>query len=248
MTSASLPTVFKPIESSSLIRLGRKNDGGYVVSEHDVLRTDILIGLGLNDDWSFEEQFSALNPKQVIGYDASVGTGPFIRKAVKSLCPWFPGTPWHYLKTIFRFRRFFSGLNQHFGLHVGLSRDGFITMDEVIKRHPDGLIFLKIDIEGSEYRILDSILRNQERLSGLVIEFHDLDIHIERVVDFVRRLSLKIVSVHANNFAGVSAPGGLPLVVEITFSSSEVLKGKPKTRLHQPNDSSQPDIKILYSA
>lgn len=247
MTLASLPGVLRPLHPQDLVRLGRNNDGGYVVAEADVRASDVLIGLGLNDDWSFEAQFSALSGRPVVGYDASVGAKEFLKKAIKSVVPWFPGSPVHYLNTLVGFRKFFSGANQHFAEHVGLAATGYITMDQLFERHPNGKVFLKIDIEGSEYRLLDSILRNQGRITGLVIEFHDFDIHIGRVVDFVKRSSLKVVSVNANNFAGLASPGGLPLVVEVTFSSSEVLAGKPTTTLHQPNDRSKPRIEIAYS-
>jgi hypothetical protein len=39
-------------------------------------------------------------------------------------------------------------------------------------------IFLKIDIEGSEYLFLQDIIANEERITGMVIELHDVDIHL----------------------------------------------------------------------
>lgn len=41
----------------SLIRIGRPNDAGYVVNSRSVGNSDRLIGLGINDDSSFEEDF-----------------------------------------------------------------------------------------------------------------------------------------------------------------------------------------------
>ena len=42
-------------------------------------------------------------------------------------------------------------------------------------------LLIKIDIEGSEYRTLDCIVRNQDKIIGLIIEFHDVDLHMEKL-------------------------------------------------------------------
>ena len=36
--------------ASDLVRIGRNNDGGYLVSKSDIDKTNILIRLGINDD------------------------------------------------------------------------------------------------------------------------------------------------------------------------------------------------------
>ena len=54
---ARLPNLFSIKQATDLIRIGRDYDGGYLVSKSDIEKTDELIGLGINDDWSFEEDF-----------------------------------------------------------------------------------------------------------------------------------------------------------------------------------------------
>ena len=39
------------------IRLGKKYDGGYVVSKKAVLNSKNLVSFGVYDDWSFESDF-----------------------------------------------------------------------------------------------------------------------------------------------------------------------------------------------
>ena len=63
-------------------------------------------------------------------------------------------------------------------------------MEEVFDLTDKSDIFLKIDIEGSEYRILDSILENQNRISGIAIEFHDCDLHLDKIKRFIDKLSI----------------------------------------------------------
>ena len=53
-----LPLFLKPIYSSDLIRVGKLNDGGYIVSKNSILDANYLVSFGLNDDWSFEKNFS----------------------------------------------------------------------------------------------------------------------------------------------------------------------------------------------
>lgn len=52
-----LPEIFKPQGHVPLIRLGRKNDGGYLVDLRSVVEADFLLSCGINDDWAFERGF-----------------------------------------------------------------------------------------------------------------------------------------------------------------------------------------------
>jgi len=38
-----------------------------------------------------------------------------------------------------------------------------------------------MDIEGGEYRILDNLIKHQDKICGIVIEFHDIDLHLEKI-------------------------------------------------------------------
>ena len=80
-------------------------------------------------------------------------------------------------------------------------------------------IFLKIDIEGSEYRILSEVINFQNKFSGIIIEFHDFDERLNDIKIFVQQLKLKIVHFHINNF-GLVNKKKIPSVVEITFAKN----------------------------
>jgi hypothetical protein len=58
-----LPKTFRPKGLYDLIRIGKENDGGYLVGKNSVLKSEYLISFGINDDWSFEEQFRKYNSK-----------------------------------------------------------------------------------------------------------------------------------------------------------------------------------------
>ena len=67
-----LQKTFLPKFKTSLIRVGKDNDGGYCVPKKSVINSD-LISFGLNDDWSFEKDFISINSKtKVFVFDKSV--------------------------------------------------------------------------------------------------------------------------------------------------------------------------------
>ena len=70
---AVLSNALKPNFCDDIIRLGRKNDGGYLVSESDVTASDKLLSFGIYDDWSFEENFAKINDVPIVAFDASSG-------------------------------------------------------------------------------------------------------------------------------------------------------------------------------
>ena len=52
-----LPSFLNPIKFDDLIRIGKQNDGGYIVRRQDVVDAENLISLGVSFDWTFEKEF-----------------------------------------------------------------------------------------------------------------------------------------------------------------------------------------------
>ena len=66
----ALPNCFKPKKNYSLHRVGKNYDGGYLVSKETILKSDTLLSLGINDDWSFEKHFKKINSEaKIFCYD-----------------------------------------------------------------------------------------------------------------------------------------------------------------------------------
>jgi hypothetical protein len=105
---------------------------------------------------------------------------------------------------------------------------------------------MKIDIEGSEYRLLDTLILNQNRISGLVIEFHDCDLHLNTIKNFIQNFGLKLAHIHANNFFPIRLDDELPLILELTFSKyCEVQKVESLPHiLDMPNNKIKPEISL----
>ena len=107
------------------------------------------------------------------------------------------------------------------------SSDIFIS--EIVKQYKNHQLFLKIDIEGDEYRILDKI-KNFKKLISFVIEFHNIDLHYEKINTFLKNKNFKIVHAHPNNMGGVNEKME-PLTVEITFINLKTFKDYRKINL-----------------
>ena len=59
----NLPKSFKPKYNFDLIRLGRNNNGRYLVGKNTIKNTENLISIRIYDDWSFEKDFKKKNFK-----------------------------------------------------------------------------------------------------------------------------------------------------------------------------------------
>ena len=51
MKEAQLTSIYKPITKLEHLRVGSKNDGGYLIPEIALKNNLPLISLGINDDW-----------------------------------------------------------------------------------------------------------------------------------------------------------------------------------------------------
>lgn len=233
MKNAVLPGDLRFRACDDLIRLGVQSDGGYLVSAADVDRAKLLLGFGINTDWTFEMDFHDRNPVPIVAFDASTNFKLFVKTSLAAL---FQREIGKALVTPFRYRslrRFFSGPNVLHQKFVGLDAGGVhVSMREVMEDLPvDSDVFVKMDIEGSEYRCLDDILACQHMLTAFVAEFHDVDLHIERLVEFVQAFELEIAHIHANNHSPLT-DDGLPLVLEITFSRHGAFTDDPPALPH----------------
>lgn len=242
-----IPNDFLYQSASDLVRIGRDNDGGYLVSQSDIEKSELLIGLGICDDWSFEEDFVQLNDINLVVYDASIGFRFWVKQAiVQTIKNPFSLYP---LRKFISYRKFFKGKHKHVKKFVGLNSlsETHCTFVDALNETDSQNIFLKIDIEGSEYRFLDDIIANEKRISGMVLELHDCDIHLEKIQNFIKKLSLKLVHVHANNNAPIRASDGLPLVLELSFSKNCEKFSMPSLphKLDMPNSKKSAEIQLI---
>lgn len=139
---------------------------------------------------------------------------------------------------------------------IGRSEHGFVSLEDALqiaKFEKD--VFLKIDIEGAEYRILDQIVENRDKLSGLVMEFHDIDIHEEKIGSFLDAMKEDFVLVHfhPNNSWVFGAEEFCP-AVEISLMPKRLLqegerpefKDLPLAGVDAPNSDRNPSPAVQF--
>ncbi len=79
-----LPAILKPAATYALTRLGRDQDGGYLVEESSIGKAMQLVSCGLGNDWSFEEDFLAHGEVPLRVYDHTVSEKAMCRKILRS--------------------------------------------------------------------------------------------------------------------------------------------------------------------
>jgi hypothetical protein len=256
-----LSKVLKPKHLYDLIRLGRNNDGGYLVEKNSLKVSKALISFGLSFDWSFEKDFYNFHNKAPIHcYDHTVKYSVIKKFSRRSLLNILNIKYYSLLgfKNIIKnfflsrdYKNFFKNNRIHFRSAIGIGTN-LVSINDVFDRIATDHVFLKIDIEGSEYRILNDILRVQERLSGLVIEFHNIDLHMDKILNFINNLSfLKIVHIHGQNPGGKDYldSKGDPTQIEVTFSTTKNyldVQAQIPHKLDQPSDSRFEEVKLNF--
>ena len=82
---------------------------------------------------------------------------------------------------------------------------------------------MKIDIEGDEYRILEDIINNEKIIEGIAIEFHDVDLHLDKIIYFIKKINLTLIHIHPNNYSSYGKDG-IPSSLENFFKNPELKK------------------------
>ena len=85
-----------------------------------------------------------------------------------------------------------------------------------------------------------------DRIEGLAIEFHDVDINIERILSFISKFNLKLIHIHANNWATYGL-NNIPSSIELTFSKKPVLLNKNLRLPHDLDQKNNPDVAQLLA-
>ena len=216
----ALPNCFKPKKNYSLDRVGKNFDGGYLVSKETILKSDTLLSLGINDDWSFEKNFKKINSEaKVLCYDDKPILKYLLKKLIIDVVFFINHLSLSKIYTSFKKMVFF--LKDKKEIIFNKKKIAYGDLKEIIRNIESNSIFLKVDIEGFEYRILDEIFSYQKKITGIIIEFHDIDYHKDSIKNFINKLELQLVHIHPNN-ASLIDHNNDPTCVEITFEKNPI--------------------------
>ena len=258
------PNFLKPylLNENELVRVGSIDDGGYVVPLLDIKNSQILISMGISDNWDFEKDFSKISNAKILAYDNTIDSEYWKNRFKKDLIKFFKlkifkpkkiFKMFKYVDFIFFFKK--NNMNKFFLKKIGNQKNcvniNQIFLDEIDDNQK---VFMKIDIEGSEYEILDQIIALKKKIQGIVIEFHEVTSNLNKIKNFLQAIeqNLKLVHIHANNYS-VKKEGQFPEAIELTISSSnQLIKETENSReypikgLDFPNSKRSPDIRIIF--
>ena len=224
--------------AADLARFGRRQDGGYVVPRRALDAAACLVGLGINDEWSFETDVLAhTGVRRLVAVDGSVGLRRFLRLAFHEgrmalgavltgrwpVARFHGGRTRHWLRTAWGFRTLLAPAGRTFVprmLRGAPGGDG-VTWRALVAAHAaDGApLFVKMDIEGAEYDVLPALLADADRITGLAVEFHDVGREWTRFRALLEALTVPfaVVHVHGNNWGPLVPGTAVPEVLEVTL-------------------------------
>jgi hypothetical protein len=222
-------------------RIGKNNDGGYVTVELPDNDYDLFLSGGISNDNTFENELLKMHPKLTCyAFDGTI-----------------PGLPQKNDRIQF-VRKNLASYNS----------DYVTNLHEYMEDYEN--IFLKIDIEGHEFRLLPTFFENEyiKKIKQLVVEIHSpadiqlypdyfrglSDIKNEHMFDLLRKLNNThtLVHLHANNGCKMNVIDGIniPHVFELTYIrndyvSKRVLNNEPlPTSLDMKNIPHLPDHQL----
>jgi len=260
------PNFLKPyyINKDQLVRVGSIDDGGYVVPLLNIKNSEILISMGISDNWDFEKDFSKISNAKILAYDDSINSIYWINRFKKDLVKFLKlkifkprklYKMFQYIDFVFFFKK--NKKNKFFLKRVGNDKNS-INFEEIFNEIKDNnKVFLKIDIEGSEYEILDQIVAIKKKIQGIVIEFHKVTSNLDKIKNFLTAIDddLKLVHIHANNYS-LKEFDQFPDAIELTISNINKLSNKadrtresheyPLKGLDFPNSKRSQEIEIIF--
>lgn len=208
--------------------LGGRNDGGYPVLEVDLPKLSGFVSLGISTDWAFEDEICRLTGIKGVGFDAQTSKTLLLKHFSGAIIRFKIFQALIYAKRFFelpillssRFGNWFL-IKKNVGFHSEC--DDWITFEEALEKCSTltGNL-LKIDIEGGEYRIMNSVIEKADSFQVILFEFHDADLNIGVIRKSIEKLRSKGFSpyfLRPNNCAPFRSDG-LPVVFEIGLSRS----------------------------
>lgn len=249
---------FQPYKYENLVRRGSIHDGGYLIPSD--LGANLLISFGLGYDWKFE--LDLIRHKQVnefVVFDHTISVSNLVKKLLFRK-PKLNSYVFvfivilRYLRDFILFR--YAHVRKRISAIGGPENCDTLNVPQVFEVYasdPETTVFLKIDIEGAEYEIIDQIIFSSRQIKVLVIEFHDIQIRSEEFVKSMSELKSKfaLIHTHVNNYGKVDTKG-IPDICEFTFINLGLFEPTykvnklPITGLDSPTTPSRPDFETVF--
>ena len=246
-----LPSIFKPQYSYKLLRVGSRYDGGYLVESNSLYKSECLISFGISTNWDFEKDFLNKNKIDLIAFDGSINETFWKNQKLEALKKFKRLSFAKYFRNYLTKKRFYQFFNNKNFVpkYISNTLGNSISFEEALNFTKKENIFLKIDIEGSEYEIINEIIHQQKKFVGIIIEFHKCGQNLDSISDFIKKIDLELSHIHANNNDDCDEKG-VPETIEISFSRSPKRLGNYISlpdKLDRPNKKNRKEIILKFN-
>ena len=215
----------------SKIRIGKDGDGGYVISNIPT-QYDILISGGVSNDISFEQDFLNKFPAtRCFAFDGTVTSLPVNDSRI-------------------------TFINKNLGM---FETDTTTNLESYFQQYDN--IFLKLDIEGHEFKLFPVIFKYFHKIKQIVIEIHspnDIQKHLDYyngLHDIINEDMFSLLSninkthtlihIHGNNGCDKHIIDGImiPNVFECTYIRNDFIENKTRNETPFPTNLDYPNIR-----
>lgn len=222
--------VYTPSENYKRIRVGKGSDGGYVLLDININKIEAFYSYGVNDDYSFDDEFSKISCSVGRLFDPTVS---------------YPNNITENLS----FKKI--------GLATG---EGTITQHVQGYGDFGKKMILKIDVEGAEWDWLETTNQEELRMfDQILIEYHGMDKtnQYEKYTKCLNRINehFYLYHVHGNNHRPLVPveKSFIPDVIECSYIRKELVPCEenrdvnfPIEGLDRSNHHWLPDIPLGY--
>lgn len=224
--------LIRPLNLGRSIRIGSDFDGGYVVPIVALDRIEYLYSYGYGYNFEFEKHLIDIKNVQVFLFDDKASIRSLLHRFITSLLvrPFARSVKHAPRKILSEFTNYLKMIKNekiHYYnrkvIELGSranKKSKTVIFDQTLNRHNQKFLNtgIKMDIEGSEYAILDKSEANYKDYCFIILEFHDIGNNLSSFEKIVSNLSVHFViaNTHINNYGKVNTYG-IPSIVELVF-------------------------------
>lgn len=198
--------LLKVYEYENKLRLGNKNDGGYVIADANI-NYDCYISAGVSFEESFSRDFIKkykMNKTNSFAFDGTISKYPY-----------------EYTTDI-------TFINKNIGTE---NNDETTNLTKLFDKYNN--IFVKMDIEGCEYQWIQFMsLEYMSKIAQMVIEIHGVNDdswntkHIDKVKCYDKLTKTHyLIHAHGNNYSFYQ--NHIPATLELTYLNKRFFKTHP---------------------
>jgi len=211
--------VLRPYKFEGLVRVGGFKDGGYVVPEAYLQNLTTFVNFGVGEDFDFEmELLNRYHVLYILSFDNLVSLRYFIIHALKGVAKFALRKANFYLAyfrltLLARYVKFYLLTPQVKFFKVEIDKG---RTEKVFSTLPINS-GLKVDIEGSEYKILDVIALYKYKFNFIIIELHSVQLHKDKIIEFLNEMNNEFQVAHTSFNNRISDIQLTPQTIEVTF-------------------------------